>query len=133
MANTLIKEAQETLLMAQAAVDVLTAEVAEAFPLPDDADGLTPEAEAAIDAYEDAYLEAGGYALEDARREAERILLAVCWDALSQMPGGSESWPAFEAAMGLGSPIGWVRARRKVLDLCLRMDANAMPAASMAA
>ena len=64
------------------------------------------------DAYEDARMARGGFAIDDAVRATADELLRACRDLAPV-----EAYPAFDAA--LAHTHG---ARRRVLDLCVRMD-----------
>jgi hypothetical protein len=75
------------------------------------------------DAYEDARCEAGGYAADREVREAEAALIQIVREALPHDPDADV---AFAAALGERSPMGFVVARRRVLELCHRLDVSTL-------
>jgi len=120
-----IETARNHLLAATALRDVTAREVEEAPGFPQVPETATDdEAEAIFGAQEDLRIAAGCYRLEDVVRTAETALIEAgqVW-ALAHAPGSREDLGvAFRAALGQGSPVGYVRARGRILDLLLRLD-----------
>ena len=83
------------------------------------------------DAYETARSAGGGYAMDNARRSEEALLIALCGRALQDIAAkqGADAAEAhstaFGAATGLGRRYSYT-AHRQVLDLCIRLDASTL-------
>lgn len=116
-----IKTAKQNLLIARAALEVFNEAIDAEFPMPTDCPDHVWDAW--NDQYEDARCDRGGYGLEDAHRAAEDALIAACRAALAPMMGEDQKLGdlAFSAALGEGGRYNF-KARRKVLDLCLRLN-----------
>lgn len=118
---TAIDTIKQTIATITAQIEATTAAVEATYPTP--ADDCTDDAfDAWNDAYETALMESGVYGMERAKKTAEDELIRAVRDALAGRPGFADALPAFTAALGEGSPRGFVIARRRTLDLCFRLD-----------